>query len=183
MKSKSIGSIVVASLSVLIGTDVAAENGAQDKWALKALDGVAFSEFRGYDGWRDVAVSRTDTGIKAILANSVMIKAYKDGIPGNGKQFPEGSMIVKVEWTKAPNPASPYTVEVPETLKSLSFIEKDSKRFPDSSGWGYAQFLYDAPSDKFTPYGTDSSFGTKICYQCHTAVSAKDYIFTGYPMR
>ena len=99
---------------------------AQDKYTLKAPNGVAFSEFRGYETWQDVAVSQTVDGIKAILGNPVMIKAYREGIPGNGKPFPEGSMIVKIEWTKKANPASPYSVVVPDTLKSVSFIEKDS---------------------------------------------------------
>jgi Cytochrome P460 len=72
---------------------------------------------------------------------------------------------------------------VPDTLKSVSLIEKDSKRFPDTSGWGYAQFLYDAASDRFTPYGSDSSFGKQVCYACQTLVTAKDYIFTSYPRR
>jgi hypothetical protein len=68
---------------------------------------------------------------------------------------------------------------VPDTLKSVSFIEKDSKRFRDSGGWGYAQFHYDAASDTFTPFGSDAACG----YACHTAVKAKDYIFTAYPRR
>jgi hypothetical protein len=72
-------------------------------------------------------------------------------------------------------------VNVPGVLKSVSSIEKDSKRFPDTSGWGYAQFLYDAPSDTFKPYGDGASFGKKICYQCHTVVKAADYIYTKYP--
>jgi hypothetical protein len=78
-----------------------------------------------------------------------MINAYKKGIPDNGKLFPEGSKIVKIEWIKKKNPVSPHFVEVPDTLKSLSFIEKDSKRFPDTHGWAYAQFDYDAASDTF----------------------------------
>jgi hypothetical protein len=143
----------------------------------------AFSEFRGYETWQDVAGSQTEDGIKAILGNPVMINAYKEGIPGNGKSFPEGSMIVKIERSKKKDAVSPYFVEVPETLKSVSFIEKDSKRFPDTSGWGYAQFLYDAASDTIKPFRSDSSFGKKICCQCHTLVTAKDLIFTGYPRR
>jgi len=43
---------------------------------------------------------QTEVGIKAILGNPVMINAHKEGIPGNGKPFPEGSMIVKIEWSK-----------------------------------------------------------------------------------
>jgi hypothetical protein len=154
---------------------------AQDRFTVKAPNGVAFSEFKGYETWQDVAVSQTEDGIKAILANPAMINAYREGIPGNGKPFPEGSMIVKIEWSKKKGPSSPYFVEVPDTLKSVSFIEKDSKRFPDTSGWGYAQFLYDAPSDTFKPFGSDGSFGKIVSYQCHTLVTAKDYIFTDYP--
>jgi Cytochrome P460 len=171
--------IIVVSLAVLLSMALA----AQDRFTLKAPNGVAFSEFRGYDTRQDVAVSQTENGIKAILGNPVMINAYKEGSPGDGKPFPEGSMIVKIEWTKKQNPVSPYFVEVPDTLKSVSFIEKDSKRFPDTSGWGYAQFLYDAASDTFKPFGSDSSFGKKVCYQCHTAVTARDFIFTNYPRR
>jgi Cytochrome P460 len=107
----------------------------------------------------------------------------KEGISGNGKPFPEGSMVVTIEWSKKKNPVSPYFVEVPDTLKSVSFIEKDSKRFPDTSGWGCTQFLYDAASDTFKPFGSDSLFGKKICYQCHTLVTARDFIFTNYPRR
>lgn len=155
----------------------------RDKYTVTAPNGIAFSEFRGYEKWQDVAVSRTDTGIKAILGNPAMIKAYQEGIPANGKPFPDGSVIVKIQWDKAPNPASPYAVEVPTTLASVSFIEKDSKRFPETSGWGYAQFLYDPATRTFTPYGTDASFGKKVCYQCHTRVAARDYIFTNYAER
>jgi hypothetical protein len=136
---------------------------AQDRFTLKAPNGVAFSEFRGYETWQDVAVSQTEDGIRAILGNPVMINAYKDGIPSNGKPVPEGSMIVKIEWAKKKNPVSPYFLEVPDTLKSVSFIEKDSKRFPDTSGWGLAQFLYDAAADTFKPFASDSSFGKKTC--------------------
>ena len=181
MKSKNIPAIViiVVLLSVL-GSMALAE---QDRFTLKAPNGIAFSEGRGYETWQDVAVSQTDNGIKAILGNPVMINAYREGIPGNGKPFPEGSIIVKIEWSKEKNPVSPYAVMVPNTLKSVSFIEKDSKRFPETSGWGYAQFLYDAASDTFKPSGSGSSFGKAECYQCHTLVKEKDYIFTGYPKR
>ena len=103
-----------------------------------------------------------------------MIRAYKEGIPDNGKPFPEGSKIVKIEWIK-----SPYFVEVPDTLKSLSFIEKDSKRFPNTHGWAYAQFDDDAASKTFKPSVTGSECG----YTCHTILKTKDYIFTGYPLR
>ena len=170
--------IVAVSLAVLGGMAIA----AQDRYTVKVPDGLAFSEFKGYETWQDVAVSQTENGLKVISANDAMINAYRQGVPGNGKPFPEGSKIVKIEWSKKKGPASPYFVEVPDALKSVSFIEKNSKRFPDTSGWGYAQFFYDAASETVKPFGSDSSFG-KVCYGCHTIVKAKDYIFTSYPRR
>jgi Cytochrome P460 len=180
MKIKSM--LTVAIVVMLLAVSVGMALAAQDKYTLKAANGVAFSEFKGYETWQDVAVSRTDNDIKAILANPVMIEAYKDGVPGNGKPFPDGSKVVKIEWKKAPNPVSPYAVEVPATLDALAFIEKDSKRFPDSSGWGYAQFNYDTASGTFKPYGDNASFN-QICYGCHTIVKTQDYIFTKFPLR
>ena len=180
MKSKNTPAVAV--IMVCLGVLISIALAAEDKYTLKAPNGVAFSEFRGYESWQNVAPSVTEDGIKAILANPVMINAYKEGIPGNGQPFPDGSMIVKIEWKKKPNTDSPYSVEVPDTLKSVALIEKDTKRFPDSSGWGYAQFNYDAASGTFKPFGDDSSFATK-CYKCHTIVKATDYIFTRYPQR
>lgn len=171
-----------AAVLSLLAIPAATARAAQDRFALKAPNGVSFSQFRGYENWQDVSVSQVEGGLKVILANPVMIEAYRQGIPANGKPFPEGSATVKIEWSQKKNPESPYFVMVPDTLKSVSFIVKDSKRFAQSSGWGYAQFVYDAKSDAFTPYGKDASFN-QFCYACHTAVKAKDYIFTAYPKR
>lgn len=70
---------------------------AQDRFTLKVPDGLVFSEFKGYDTWEDVAVRQTETGLKVIAANPAMLNAYKSGIPGNGKHFPDGSKIAKIE--------------------------------------------------------------------------------------
>jgi hypothetical protein len=179
MKIKITSAVAVM---VSLGLVITVAFAAQDRGALKAPNGVAFSEFKGYESWQTVAPSVTDDGIKSILANPVMIQAYKDGIPGNGRPFPDGSKIVKIEWKKKKNDDSPYSVEVPGALKSVSFIEKDSKRFPETSGWGYAQFNNDAASATLKPFGDDSSFAMK-CYKCHTIVKDKDYIFTAYSHR
>lgn len=181
MKSKN-KQMIVITLALFVSVGIALAQ--QDRYQVKALDGVSFSEFKGYENWQDVAVSRTGTNVKAILANPVMIKAYRDGIPANGKPFPDGSKIVKIMWFKTTNPQSQYPVEVPGKLQTLAFIEKDSKRFPDTSGWGYAQFDYDAKAGTFSAYGKDASFGKTYCYNmCHTKVQATDYIFTAYPFR
>jgi len=109
----------------------------------------------------------------------VMIKAFRQGLPANGKLFPDGSKVVKIEWSFKKNPVAPYFVQVPNMLQSVATIEKDTKRFPDTHGWAYGNFNYNAASDTFTPEGTDAKCG----YACHTTVSAQDYIFTAYPKR
>lgn len=164
-----IGSIAVAGMALA----------AQDRFTVKVPNGLSFAEFKGYETWQDVAVSQTEMGLKVIAANPAMIAAYRKGVPGNGQHFPDGSKIVKIEWSAKENAESPYFVRVPDTLKSVSFIERDSKRFADTGGWAYAQFLYDPASDTFKPNGTGDACG----YACHTAVAVKDYIFTAYPKR
>ena len=175
---------VAVVLAVLGGTAVS----AQDKYALKSPSGIAFSDFRGYENWAVVSSAQTEEVLKVIVANPVMIDAYQAGVPGNGKPFPDGSKMVKIHWkpkksTEAPDP----TTVVPDTLQSVGFMVRDSKRFADSGGWGWAEFKYDAASDTFTPYtladnppqGNDAKCG----FACHTIVKAKDYVFTAYPKR
>jgi len=166
----------LAVLTVPISLTLLAQ---QDRYALRVPDGLSFSEFKGYDTWQDIAVSETEGSVKAILGNPAIIQAFREGDPGNGKSFPEGSRIVKIEWIKKKNPLSPYFVEVPDTLKSLSFMVKDTRRFPNAHGWAFAKFEYDPATKTFKPSVT----GTECGYACHTKVAAKDYVFTAYPPR
>jgi len=153
---------------------------APDKYAVQVPNGLSFSDFRGYEDWQVVAVSQTDALLKVMVANPTMIAAYKAGIPGNGKPFPDGSKIAKIEWKPKKSTEAPFDVRIPESLQDVFFIEKDSKRFPDTKGWAYAAFDYDRASDTFSPNKT----GTIQCgFACHTRVAAKDYIFTAYGKR
>ena len=119
--------IVVASIAAVGGMALA----AQDRSTLKVPNGLPFSDFKGYENWQYVAVSQTEKSVKVIAANPAMMKAYRSGVPGNGKPFPDGSKIAKIEWTAKKSAESPYFVMVPDTLKSLSFIERNAKKFED----------------------------------------------------
>jgi hypothetical protein len=156
---------------------------AQGKYELKALNGISFSEIRGYENWPFIAPSyRTDNNeLRVILGNKAMIDSYKTGTPSNGKAFSEGSIIVKIGWGERKSPVFPPAHE-PDVLRRVEFIMKDTARFPTTGGWGYARFLYDEKSATYTPYGKDESF-TRECHQCHTIVKERDFIFTGYPQR
>ena len=83
--------MVAVVLAVLGGRAIS----AQDKYTVQVPNGLAFSDFRGYEDWQAVAVSQTDDAMAVILANPVMIDAYRAGVPGNGKPFPDGSKIAR----------------------------------------------------------------------------------------
>ena len=172
----TIGATAVAVLAVLVATAVY----AQDKYSLKSPSGIAFSDFRGYEDWADVSSARQDEILKVIVANPKMITAYKTGVPGNGQSFPEGSMIVKLQWKQKKSTEAQFAVDVPDVFTQAFVMEKDSKRFPKTGGWGYAVFNYDPASDKFT---TDPKSLSDCGNTCHMAVKAKDYIFHRYEKR
>jgi hypothetical protein len=181
-KGTRVALLVAASVSVLVALAL----GAQDKYTVKVPGGLAFSEFRGYEAWQLVSISQNGGHVAAIVANPVMIKAYLDGVPGNGKPFPDGARMAKVHWDTKKLETFPAAT-VPSTQANVDFMVKDSKRFADSGGWGYAVFDYDAKSDTFTPgtlsgkppQGNDARCG----FTCHTTVKNRDYVFTDYGHR
>jgi hypothetical protein len=160
--------------------------GSHDKYAAKVPGGLAFSEFRGYETWQTISISRNEQALAVILGNPVMIDAYRAGIPQNGKPFPDGAKMAKVHWAPKPNEFFP-NASVPGNLQNVDLMVKDSKRFADSGGWGYAVFDYDAASDTFKP-GTMASKppqgnDAKCGFTCHTTAKARDYVFTDYGRR
>ena len=130
----------VAVLAVLGVVVLCAQSQDRDKYSLATPGGIAFSDFRGYEDWADVSSARTTEILKVIVANPTMINAYKAGVPGNGQPFPEGSRIVKLQWKLKKSTEAPFAVEVPDVFSQAFVMEKDSKRFAKSGGWGYAVF-------------------------------------------
>ena len=176
--------IVTVVLAVFV---VGRATSAQDKYTLQVPKGLAFSEFKGYEGWQTISVSHNGELLAVILGNPAMIDAYKAGVPGNGKPFPDGAKMAKIHWNPKKNESYPGQPLVPNTLHDVDFMVKDSKRFSDSGGWGYAEFEYDAVSDTFRPgtqadqppQGNDAKCGAA----CHTIAKNTDFVFTAYPKR
>lgn len=177
MRRKSKATIATATsiLAVLGGAAVY----AQDKYSLKSPGGIAFSDFAGYEDWAVVSSARTEDVLKVIVANPAMINAFKAGIPANGQPFPDGSKIAKLQWKPKKSTEAPFAVDVPDIFTQIFVMEKDSRQFPDSGGWGYALFNYDSASDKFSADPSPTDCG----HACHVAVKAKDHIFHPYQQR
>ena len=178
--------LTIAIIAIVLGVLSGAALSAQDRYTVKVPNGLAFSEFRGYEKWQVVSVSQDGGKFAAILANPAMIDAYQAGVPTNGKPFPDGARMAKIHWEPKKLETFP-DASVPGTLHDIDFMVKDSKRFADSGGWGYAVFDYDAKSDTFTP-GTladnpPQANDAKCGFECHTIAKTKDYVFTEYGHR
>jgi len=114
MKSKRIPAVVIVVVSlavsvfaVLGGRPISAQDTAQAKYTVRVPNGLAFSEFRGYESWQTVSISHNEKAMAAILADPVMIKAYQSGIPGNGKLSPTAprwrrSIMSRKRWRRSP---------------------------------------------------------------------------------
>jgi hypothetical protein len=179
MRRKGILATVFAGvfLFVLVALALAADN----RYTLKVPNGLAFSEFKGYESWQIISISHDGPLLAAVLGNPAMIKAYQDGVPGNGKAFPDGARMAKIHWNPKQLETFPAAT-VPGTQHDVDFMVKDSKRFADSGGWGYAVFERDGDAfrvgttaDK-PPQGNDARCG----FACHTTVKTKDYVFTEF---
>jgi hypothetical protein len=180
MRRKSRLSIAITTGASTLAVMAVYAQESSGKYALSSPSGIAFSDFRGYEDWSVVSAARTDEVLKVIVANPTMIKAYKSGIPGNGKPFPDGSRIVKLQWRPKKSTDAPFAVDVPDVFTQAFVMEKDTKRFPQSGGWGYALFNYDAATGKFS---ADAASLSNCGLSCHQAVRDKDFIFHPYQKR
>jgi hypothetical protein len=177
------------SLSISVSIEVLAAGvaiSAQDKYTVQVPNGLAFSEFRGYEDWPVIAMSENGGKI-AVIVNPVMIDAYKQGVAGNGKPFPDGAKMAKIHWNPKKQETYPGEPTVPGTQHDVDFMVKDSKRFADSGGWGWGAFEYDAASDMFRPATTADNplqeNDAKCGFACHTVMQNRDYVFTEYRKR
>ena len=160
MKLQHIAALVVPAAAVAVIGVVLAGQSPDARFRLTSPNGIAFADFKGYDAWQVIEPSEPDDAggcgaspapgcIKAILGNPAMIQAYKDGFPASGHPAPDGATMVKVEWAKhhaTGAPVSAYPVTLPGPLVQVSFMLKDSKRFPATDGWGYTTFKRDTVS-------------------------------------
>lgn len=152
---------------------------AQDKYSVKAPQGLGFAEFKGYESWQVISVSQSTPRnlIAVIVGNPEMIAAMEAGAPGNGKPFPNGAKMAKIHWN-AKQSKDPGQATVPDTQHDVDFMVKDTVRFPNG-GWGYQQFNYDTAGGVFTPSIADATCGVA----CHKAAKDRDYVFSVFQKR
>jgi hypothetical protein len=67
----------------------------QDRSTLKVPNGLAFSEFKGYEDWQYVAVSQTATSVKIIAAKADFIWK-KPSMHRYGSEYQAGFQAIPV---------------------------------------------------------------------------------------
>ena len=132
----------------------------------------------GYRDWKVVSVAHEAgslNDIRAVLANDIAIKAYREG----KQSFPEGAIVGRIAWAYVPSEENNKLfgqdqsfVAGSPTSTYLQFMVKDSKKYAATGGWGYSSFDQDLkPTDEDT---------MKKCFPCHQAIKDRDFIFTRY---
>jgi len=136
---------------------------------------------KDYADWKLVAVAHEEgslNDLRAILGNNVAIAAYRH----DRSSFPDGTIIARLAWNqvaseennKAFGRAQSFIAGAP-TDAYLQLMVKDSRKYPSTGGWGFAQFDGNGhPADEAH---------LKTCFPCHQAVRARDFVFTRYAVR
>jgi len=99
--------------------------------------GVTIPE--GYRDWKFIAPAQEAPPLdelRSVLGNDIAVDAYKKGtLP-----FPDGSILVKLAYKrKQSTEFAPATV--PGAATTVQVMVKDSKKYPDSHGWGFGRFV------------------------------------------
>jgi hypothetical protein len=138
----------------------------------------------GYRDWRLISVKQlTGAGgklkqLRAELGNDIAVTAFREGkLP-----FPDGSIIAALHWNEDSSDADNQVLAAGFPglgLKStfagspvnVQFMVKDSKKYAESGGWGFADFTSGKPGNEALH---------KTCFPCHVPAKDHDYVFTRY---
>ncbi|MBW2452818.1 MAG: cytochrome P460 family protein [Deltaproteobacteria bacterium] len=134
-----------------------------------APNGIAFPE--DYKDWRLVSSShRIDNNtLRVIVGNDKAIEAVRTN---KINPWPDGAMLGKMVWKETILPSWEKAV-VPGEFVHVEFMIKDSNKYPDTGGWGFARWK----GLQLEPHGQNESFVFE-CFGCHTPVKDSDYVFT-----
>ena len=131
---------------------------------------VAYPE--GYRDWTHVKTMIVEPGhplydpfggIHHIYANEKALEGYKNG------KFPDGAVIVfdLLDLDQSDNAVTEGS------RKFVGVMQKNSKLFPETSGWGFESFKGDSMERAVTDMKAD-------CFSCHYARIESDYVFSKY---
>jgi hypothetical protein len=135
----------------------------------------------GYREWQLIAVDnllvagKTDQ-LRAQLGNSIAMKAFKD----KTLPFPDGAIIAAIHWTRVASGDNDKVLRGPfpgaesfviGSTVNVQFMVKDSKKYAETGGWGFADFKNGKVGDRALH---------ETCFACHMPAKDRDYVFTHY---
>ncbi|MGB8048761.1 MAG: cytochrome P460 family protein [Pseudolabrys sp.] len=138
----------------------------------------------GYRDWRLISVNHLAGAggklkqVRAQLGNDIAIKAFREGkLP-----FPDGTVIAALHWNEASSeennkvldigfPGVGLQSSVAQSAENVQFMVKDSKKYAETGGWGFADFKNGKPGNEALH---------KTCFACHQPAKDRDYVFTRY---
>ena len=138
----------------------------------------------GYRDWRLISVNHLAGAggklkqVRAQLGNDIAIKAFREGkLP-----FPDGTVIAALHWNEASSeennkvldigfPGAGLQSSVAQSAENVQFMVKDSKKYAETGGWGFADFKNGKPGNEALH---------KTCFACHQPAKDRDYVFTRY---
>jgi hypothetical protein len=122
----------------------------------------------GWQNWAVISVAhRTDNmTLRVIVGNDVAVEAARSGATN---PWPDGAILGKVAW-KGKQLKEWEEATVPGDFVQAEFMFKDSKKYADTYGWGWARWL----GLEQKPFNE----GAEVCTSCHTPVQDRDWVFT-----
>src|ERR1043165_4956158 len=135
-----------------------------------------------YRDWRLISVASVNeplNDLRAKLGNDIAIHAYRTGT----RPFPDGTIIARLAWKQTVSERNNKALDgkAPPDVMAHSFIAgqptnvqlmiKDSKRYAETGGWGFAQFAEGKPAPQAVH---------ETCFKCHEPAKDRDFVFTEY---
>jgi hypothetical protein len=176
---KQIGFLLLAFVAVVGIVAHMAHASGQSDGESSPIYGVKIPP--GYRDWQLIAVNQLlfagkGEQLRAQLGNDIAIKAFRDGT----RPFPDGAIIVAIHWTRVPSEDNNKVLDVPfpgtqsfvvGSPVNIQLMVKDSKKYPATGGWGFADFTNGKPGDKALH---------ETCFPCHAPAKDRDYVFARY---
>ena len=104
-------------------------------------------------------------GIHHLYANGRAEQGYKSG------KFADGSVII---FDLLEAKAADHTVQE-GARKVLGVMVKDSRKYPDTGGWGFEGFKGDSKTERAV-----GRHAATACFQCHAPQKSSDYVFSKF---
>lgn len=126
----------------------------------------------GWQNWKVIAVSHREDNhtLRVILGNDKAVEAARKG---QTNPWPDGAALGKVVW-KDTQAEHWKKATVPGKFVHAEFMFKDSHKWKDTGGWGWARWV----GTEQKPFGKNARFDREVCMSCHTPVKNNDWVFT-----